>query len=187
MAVATKRRTTRAKAEPPIAGVAAGSLGTAANLDDTQVLRTEDLKAAAASPGWLDDDAQPAGPAGDLIPPDELALLQTGAVSTTAPGSPDRAATPRPAAAARKRRNAPALAGIAALVVLLLIAGFGILSQLDLGIATGAGYSTGTPTHEPRTSAPAPKPEAGKGGGGGHASKGCHGHGHGGGCRGGED
>jgi hypothetical protein len=89
--------------------------------------------------------------------------------------------------AARNRRNGPALVGIAALVVLLLVAGFGIFSQLDLGIATGAGHSTAAPTQELPTSAPAPRPKADKGGGGGHAPKGCHGHGHGGGCGGGED
>jgi len=91
--VTRKRSNANAEPEPnadaPITGVAAGGLGTAAILDDTQVLRTEDLQAAAAaSPGWLDDEAAPAPSAPDLIPPDELALLQTAQNQTPVPPPP---------------------------------------------------------------------------------------------------
>ena len=218
----------RAKATPdpeaPITGVAAGSLGTAANLDDTQVLRTEDLGAAA--PDWLDDDSPVAGDE-SAVPPEELALLQTAefapadargdratarsvAAAEPAASSAPLAATaspppvaapstpaasqlprdarrPRPAAATAgapiwRNRSTPALAGVAALFVLLLIAGSGLLSQLDLGIGTGGEpVATANPLIE---AAPSPTPEpkeqkAGKGK--------CHGHGHGDNCQGGED
>ena len=53
------RKPTRSKAATPITGVAAGNLGTAANLDDTQVLKAQDLEPLA--PPWLDDDAAVCG------------------------------------------------------------------------------------------------------------------------------
>jgi hypothetical protein len=215
----TRKRTKAVPApDAPITGVAAGSLGTAANLDDTQVLRTEDLQAAA--PDWLDDDA-PALPAEhDPIPSDELALLQTAQVAT--PDVPARAAaaTPgaataeravpaaavaepvvaarprarprgqprRPVAAAGtatsswRRRSAPALAGVAALLVLLLIAGSGLFSQLDLGIGAGPTQPVAS-AKSPIQAAPSPKPKPREDKGGGHGK--CDGHGHD--CEGNED
>src|SRR2546430_1976194 len=53
---------TEASPDAPITGVASGSLGTAANLDDTQVMRTADLERAVAEltvPAWLTDDPPP--------------------------------------------------------------------------------------------------------------------------------
>jgi len=231
--VPSKRSSATPKPDPPITGVATGSLGTAANLEDTQVLRTEDLRAAAAEAGWLSED-EPVGPAGfagvtaaDVIPPDELALLLTpphepakrasasrrATAVAAAPTAPARAA-PTPAARepaaptavapsappalaasapdtvaaaptaavtgsapSRHRRNVPALAGVVAFVALLLIAGSGFLSQLDLGLATGPGSSAGVPSDPPPSASPQPKAQAGKGGGG-HGPKGCHGRGH---------
>ena len=219
-----KRAKAAPTAEAPITGVATGSLGTAANLDDTQVLRTEDLNA--AEPGWLEDDA-PVHPAEeDAIPPDELALLQTAQLAT--PNSPartparpeiappDDAAAPagaaiaeeaasaavnsEPVVAARprtrarrptgaaaaatpvwRRRSAPALAGVAALLVLLLIAGSGFLSQLDLGIGAGpAGAAASAGVLIEAAPSPTAAPKEGKGG---HAK--CHGRGHN--CQGNED
>jgi len=83
----------------------------------------------------------------------------------------------------------PALAGVAAFVVLLLIAGSGLLSELDLGVGAGPAGPVGPAASEnalteaaPSASAE-PKGEPGKGGGHGK----CHGHGHGKSCQGGGD
>jgi len=200
--VTSKRTKAKPTAEPPITGVAGGSLGTAANLDDTQVLATEDLKAAA--PAWLDDDAP--GVAGEppaSVPPVPLAapvetpaprkatvaLVATPPASAPPASAPPASAPPASAPLAqpvavrpstRSRRSMPALAGVAALVLLLLVAGSGFLSQLDLGLGTGPagpGATAGalveaqaSPTAEPK--------EAGKGNGK------CHGKGRGNHCGG---
>ena len=57
--------------DAPITGVASGSLGTAANLDDTQVMRTADLERAAAEsalPAWLTNDPPPLPPVEEHLP-----------------------------------------------------------------------------------------------------------------------
>jgi len=204
--VTRKRSTANAPAETPITGVATGNLGTAANLDDTQVLRTEDLQAAAAAT-WLDDEGPPVAPASGVIPPAELELLRTAPNRTAAPPTPVEPA-PAPArpeaprapvvatgtqtsavAASRpsaQRRNVPALAGVAALIVLLLIAGSGFLSRLDLGVGAGPAGPAGPDASANALIEAAPSPSAepkidpGKGGGRGK----CHGHGHGKNCQG---
>jgi hypothetical protein len=192
----------RAKAAPtteaPITGVATGSLGTAANLDDTQVLRTEDLKAAA--PGWLDDHASVLPEDQDPIAPDDLAMLQTAQLATPKASARPAAATAEPVVAARprtrarsatgaagaatpiwRRRSAPALAGVAALLVLLLIAGSGFLSQIDLGVGAGpAGPGASAGALIDAAPSPTAAPKEGKGG---HGK--CHGRGHN--CQGNED
>jgi hypothetical protein len=195
----TRRRRATPRAETPISGVAAGNLGTAANLFDTQLLRSEDLEAAA--PGWLEDDGPAVAEEADAIPPDEQALLHTRA--TGVPPAPARAsaapaqAAPAQAARApepelvkpvktqprRRSRSVPALAGVAALFVLLLIAGTGILSQLDLGSGARADPSAGGKTLVEVAPSPTPKPR--KQAGGDHGK--CDGHGHGKKCPGGED
>ena len=201
--VTSKR--TRSKKAAPITGVAGGSLGTAANLDETQVLSTADLKAAA--PAWLDDDAPERAAPPDVMPPEDLAAL--GAPSEAPPVATAGAAAVRKAqpeaapptvaapvvpavvhAAPRVRpqgrsaeqapsRRVPALAGMAALVILVLVAGAGLLSQLDLG-AAGAPTTAPvvvSPTGEPTLATAAPRQEqAGKGKG--H----CKGKGHGNNC-----
>ena len=170
----SKRRNAKPKADPPITGVATGSLGTAANLDDTQVLRTEDLRAAAAEAGRLEED----GPAA-AADPVAAAEQAAAAPMVAAPAASAVTAAVRPSPTSGRRRNVPALAGVVAFVVLLLIAGAGFLSQLDLGTATGPGFPAGPSTAPPPSATPAPNPQAGKGGGGaGHGPKGCHGHGH---------
>ena len=79
-----------------------------------------------------------------------------------------------------RSRRTPALAGVAALVVLLLIAGSGFLSQLDLGAGAGP-YASANALIEVMPSAMAePTQRADKGGGKGK----CHGHGN---CQGNED
>jgi hypothetical protein len=186
------RRPSTSSGEPdaPITGVAAGSLGTAANLDDTQVMRTEDLKAAA--PDGLEDAGAAVArePAAD--PPEERAPLQAPPQATPAePVAPvkmpvsraaavaqprETAARPRPAAvdsSTRSRRSMPALAGVAALVLLLLIAGSGFLSQLDLGSGTGPAPASSANALIEAAPSPTPAPKEGKGGSGK-----CHGRGH---------
>ncbi len=46
-----------------VTGVASGSLGTGANLDDTQVMRTSDLDEPEASPGALSESVASVDPA----------------------------------------------------------------------------------------------------------------------------
>jgi hypothetical protein len=162
----TRKRSKR-KAGPAITGVASGSLGTAANLDETQVLRTADLRAAA--PQWFDD-----GEADDEAPSD---------VVLPAP-APIVAATVQPRSGARTGRapwrrsitgRTPALVGAAAVAILLLVAGAGFLSQLDLGSSSGPG-GPGQPSFGFAIEAPpsaSPEPGSGKG----HGN--CKGKGHG--------
>jgi len=210
--VTRKRSKRKTNGDAPITGVASGGLGTAANLDDTQVLSTADLQAAA--PMWLDEPDPAAAQQPDVLPPEDLAALQTApihlATPTPEPAEPtiavpvkasgavpvQRAVTSaverRGSAAAqgegsarRRGRSAPALAGVIAVVVLLLVAGAGFVSQLDLGIANvpagGPASSAAAPTSTP-VATQAPKEEKGKGHGG------CRGHGHGNDCGGsGED
>lgn len=213
----TKRRNAKAKSEVSITGVAAGSLGTAANLDDTKVMRTKDLEAAAAA--WLDDDAAQVASeppesdpqASDAIPPEELAPRQTGTrqaakarprptvepVAASAAGSAAGSAAAvglgqRPRQMPRQRQavtqsdpvhapvlwrrnpSVPALAGVAALFVLLLIAGSGFFSQLDLGTQAGPGPQASANTLIEAAPLPTAEPtDAAKG----HGK--CHGRGHG--------
>lgn len=168
-------------AEAPITGVAAGSLGTAANLDDTQVMRTDELKAAAT--GWSDDEVSAVAPEPAAVPQEEPATLQaTPAAEPAEPEAPVKTPASRAAvqSSTRSRRSMPALAGVAALVLLLLIAGSGFLSQLDLGGGTGpAPAASGNALIEAAPSA-TPAPKEGKGGSGK-----CHGRGHN--CQGNED
>jgi hypothetical protein len=215
--VTRKRSKRKTNGDAPITGVASGGLGTAANLDDTQVLSTADLQAAA--PAWLDEPDPAATAQPDVLPPDELAALQTAPVPV-APPKPERKPEPAPATiavavkaktAARVRsvraapaqksgsasvqrqgspphggRSMPALAGVVAVAVLLLVAGAGFLSQLDLGLAgvpAGGPASSTAPTATAPAATPEPKQEKGKGAGNG----GCRGHGHGNDCGGAED
>src|SRR6185436_11268492 len=99
MWVTRKRSTAKGPAEAPITGVASGSLGTAANLDDTQVLRTADLQAAAAAPPPVEPAAAHAEPARAPTQP-----AAPGA-SVVARGTPT---APVPASAPSSRpRNVP--------------------------------------------------------------------------------
>ena len=199
----TRRRSKRkTNGDAPITGVASGGLGTAANLDDTQVLSTADLQAAA--PMWLDEPDPAAAQQPDVLPPEDLAALQkapiplatptpepaeptiavpvkaTGAVpvqraSTSPVQRRGSSAAEREGSGPRRGRSAPALAGVIAVVVLLLVAGAGFVSQLDLGIANlpggGPTSSAAAPTATPAATE-APKQEKGKR----HGD--CRGHGH---------
>jgi hypothetical protein len=155
--VTTKRK--RSSAAAPITGVATGNLGTAANLDDTQVFKTADLDA--QTPGWLDDD----GPSAAVAP----------APAYEAP--PARPASPRTSqrqrSGQRDRGRNLALIGAGALAMLVLLAGGGILSQLDLG-ASGvepSGPAFGITTEPSPAATAEPQAEGGKG----HGHDGCRG------------
>ena len=187
MWVSSKRRITKRKAEPPITGVAAGSLGTAANLDDTQVIRTEDLHAAAAAPVAAPPESTSAASAPRASTP------VSAAVASAPPGpraAPRQRPRPRPRSQPQPQprplrqsttRPRLALAGAGGFAALLLIAGAGFFSQLDLGIAAVPTIPGAAPTAAPAAGTPAPKPQAGK------SHRGCHGHGHGNDCQGNED
>ena len=184
MRVPTKRRTAKPKPDAPITGVATGSLGTAANLDDTQVMRTADLQAAAS--GWLDDDSAVAADDHEAPVPLEAAVPPQAAPPRPRPKPAAKPSRPRRATVAAgpslwRNRSGPRLAAVAAFVVLLLFAGSGFLSQLDLGVGAGSEATPqnavvdAAPTSRPAPT-PAPKePRHGK----------CHGRGHN--CQGNED
>ena len=184
-----KRAKAAPTAEAPITGVATGNLGTAANLDDTQVLRTEDLNAAA--PGWLEGDAPVLPAEEDAVPlesAEEAAPAAANSEPVVAARPRTRARRPRGAAPAAtpiwRRRSALALAGVAALLVLLLVAGSGFFSQLDLGIGAGPAGPAGPAASAGALIEAAPSPTAApKEGKGGHGK--CHGRGHN--CQGNED
>lgn len=198
---------TKPKKDAPITGVASGSLGTGTNLDETQVIRIADLKAAA--PTWLDDDAPDPAMHSDVIPPEDLALLgaskampprapaaagpavdagRTAATPVVAtpvvatPVQPRPAIQPRPPEEGRPttNRRVPALAGFAAFLVLVFVAGVGLSSQLDLSsLGASETFQPGIPTFEAAVEAsPAAtlEPLAAKG----HGK--CKGKGHGNGC-----
>jgi hypothetical protein len=145
--VTSKR--TKSKAPALITGVASGSLGTAANLDETQVLRTADLEAAALP--WLDEhvpgpDAEPeVGPRPAAAP-----IGPTAPVVATTPQARPRIQPQSPQPGRRSaNRRVPALAGAAVVLALLVVAGAGFFSRLDLGSAGGTGADqSGGPSFE---------------------------------------
>ena len=159
----TKRK--RSNEAAPVTGVATGSLGTAANLDDTQVLRMEELEA--TGPPRMSDEPAPAAhpPVMTPAPQQDVTPVRPGA---TARG---RSRSGQPT----DRRRGMALVGMGALATLFVLGGAGILSQLDLR-AIGTEPSTpalGVTTAPPPTAAVTPEPReaAGKGKGS------CHGNG----------
>jgi hypothetical protein len=175
--------------DAPITGVASGSLGTAANLDDTQVMRTADLQRAAAEiamPAWLTDDAPPlhdepdawasgsaVEPVSDQhdVPPRERVQPRESVQSRA------RAkAGPQPRGGVNVSRRTSALAGAAAGALLVLLAGAALLGNAGaLTPNSGAGQGPlaessfepfATPSAEPTKDA-----------------KGCHGKGKDNGCK----
>jgi len=152
-----------------ITGVASGGLGTGTNLDETQVFSTEELRAAALPP-----------PESSPRPKPEPPSVAGSVNSDSSPGN----------AAVGPTRRLPFLAGAVVLVILVAVAGYGMISQLDLGAAAAPGPisspSTVGQTAAPGATPSAPRQEAGRGGaiGGNRGNKGCHGNGHGNGCGG---
>jgi hypothetical protein len=193
--VSDRRSKQTRESDAPITGVAAGGLGTAANLDDTQVMKTADLEAAA--PAWLASELpqagqEPAAPPPADIQPEQAAPPPADLEPEPAPTMAVSPALPARRSQTRSRngvlsgrsRSLPALAGVVAVIMLLVVAGAGFFSQLDLGNAANlpAGASAAAPTATGVAATQAPK--APKDRGGGHG--GCRGHGHGNDCGGGD-
>ena len=180
----------------PITGVASGSLGTGANLDDTQVMRTADLQRAAAEmvvPAWLTDDAPP-------LPDEQDAWAGEGAVAPAAAASepaaaaravrarehmrppervrPQEPAEPRQRAAAGVggSRRTSALAGAVVGALLVLLVGAAMLGAMG---GFGSNFGGGGQPLADATEAPAMVPTAAPT----KVPKDCHGKGKGNDCK----
>lgn len=164
----------------PVTGVASGGFGTAANLEETQVLRTANLEAFQALEAERSLTPEP----GEAASPGEPVVRVAAApIVASQPTAPPDAATPvafAPApvhavAAARTRStrttsNPKLFAGMAGVlaVVLVVLAGLAILTTNGNSLAGpgGAPPAAGsTPTAEPATADP---DTGGSGGGKGH-------------------
>jgi hypothetical protein len=176
------------KPDAPITGVASGSLGTAANLDDTQVMRTADLERAAAEsavPAWLTDDAPPLPDEQDAW--DDEAAVEPAPVTRAVPArehvQPPERVRPRSPVKPRPRggsnrggRLTSALAGAVAGALLVLVAGAALLGAMG---AFGTNPATGGPPFADATETPAAMPTAEPT----KAPKDCHGKGKGNDCK----
>jgi hypothetical protein len=170
----TRRRSRGAKPDAPITGVAGGSLGTAANLDDTQVFSTAELLAAAPETAPEAPVAAPAvAPAAHEAVPDAATLE-----SAPTAAYPVQVSAVRAAARDRRREThrLPAMAGLVVVLVLALVAGAGILSTLDFGAADLPALNQPSSEVGPTAPPATPKPK-GKEGKEGKGHGGCHGHG----------
>ena len=165
---------TEASPDAPITGVASGSLGTAANLDDTQVMRTADLERAVAEltvPAWLTDD-----------PPPLPSVLEQARGRALDPKpehvQPRQRVKPalRAGSSASGGRRTSVLAGAVAGALLVLVVGAAMLGATG---GFGANPAAGGPALGDPTQAPVatPSPEPSKEG------KGCHGKGKGNDCK----
>ena len=167
-------------------GVASGGIGTGANLDDTQVFRTEDLAEAAASPP--EPPASAAPQAG--VPVSAASAPVAEPIARPVPVAPVRP-TVVPRGTSANRRPGRGLAGLLA-AALVVLAGVAFMFTRDDG-ALGAGQAI------PSAAASATAaPDANAGGGGGNdpgddggngkdKDKPCNGNGRGKGCEGDDD
>jgi hypothetical protein len=167
--------------------VASGSLGTGANLDDTQVMRTADLQraaTAAAVPAWLTDDAPPLSDEADAWPDEHV--VDPAPVARAVPArdhvQPPERVQPREPVKPRQRavangggRRTSALAGAVVGALLVLVAGAALLGAMG---AFGTNPATGGAPFADATEAPAvPTAEPTK------EPKDCHGKGKGNDCK----
>lgn len=164
-----------------VTGVASGGLGTAANLEDTQLWDLDDLRPS----DMPEPEPQPSRtlvPSPTLLPvspPLAPALTPMQRVQPIAEG-PSMPAAPR-----GQRRTGLIAAG--AVGILVLAGALALRDGLPGGAITGPSNAAGAfPSTAPiATGAPAktavPKPASGGGGGNGHGSAGGNGNGHGGG------
>lgn len=179
-------------------GVASGGLGTGANLDDTQVFRTEDLASAPAvavdppvGPAERDLAAQHANAAEPAVPPaaaPPVAALPVEPVQheplpvAPVPSAPVQASISSRRTSAGQQRGR----GIAGLLAAALVVLAGVAFVVSRDNTLGAGQTV------PSAAAPAPaNPDGSNLGGGGGADnpgkgkdkdKDCHGNGRGNGC-----
>jgi len=178
-APATNEASQTANLDAPITGVASGSLGTAANLDDTQVMRTADLQRAAAEvavPAWLTDDAPPL--------PEEPEAWAAEPISARQHVQPPERVEPREPVKPRRRaapgtggdRRRTALAGAVAGAFLVLVVGAAMLGAMG---GFGTNPAAGEPPLADATQAPLAMPTAEPT----REPKGCHGKGKGNDCK----
>src|SRR5688572_21582763 len=145
-----------------VTGVASGGLGTAANLEDTQVLRNEDLAEAAASQAEPVEPAAPPAPA-----PGSVALQPSPPVArpTVAPVPP---APVRPTVVPRRtspsRPPGRGLAGLLAAALIVLAGVAFVVSRDDNTLGAGQAVPSAA---APATAAPDANADGGKGGGDG--------------------
>lgn len=169
--------------------MASGNLGTGANLDDTQVMRTADLQRAAAEaavPAWLTDDARPLPDEADAWTDEPV--VEPAPVARAVPGrdhaSPPERVQPREPVKPRQRagssrgggRRTSALAGAVAGALLVLVAGAAMLGAMG---AFGTNPATGGAPLADATEAPTAMPTAEPT----KEPKGCHGRGKGNDCK----
>jgi hypothetical protein len=156
-------------AEPPISGVAVGGLGTASNLDDTQVMRAAELERASAQAGvsaWLADETAASEPL-EAPPRRRVSALQR--------------VTATPRVRINLDRRTSAFAGAAAALILVL-GGTALLGAVGNPMTAPAlGQDASFDTFAPLADASfppvaTPTAETQKHG------KGCNGKGHGPGC-----
>ncbi len=189
----------------PVTGVATGGLGTGANLEDTQVFRTEDLGPAQAAdadppagPAEHDLAAQHADPAEPAVPPPAvppMAALPVEPVQrepvplAPAPSGPVQATvSPRRASIGQQRGR-----GIAGLLAAALVVLTGVAFMVSRDDNTLGAGQTAPSAEAPATANPDGNNTGGGGGGDDPGKgkdkdndKGCHGNGRGNGCGGGD-
>jgi hypothetical protein len=176
-----------------VTGVASGGLGTAANLEDTQLWDLDDLGlpeeaptpepvvAAATAPTPPARARVSASPAAPVI-----ATAPAVAVVPRAPAAAPIATVPVARAPRGERRTGPLAAAAIGIIVLATV--LALRDGLPGGAASGSGDAAGAFPSVPAVSTPAPKvtpaPKAesggGKGGGGNGHGNGGKGNGHGG-------
>lgn len=144
----------------PVTGVARGGIGTAANLEETQVLRTEELRswAAAAEEGHratedpLPEPAPATSPAHTESPaadqPEEAPVSTPVAVAVVA-AARSRRSTPSPGRSSR-------FAGLAGVLAVLFV----VLAGVALVVSGGDGPGFGTGPAADATSSAAPAAES---------------------------
>jgi hypothetical protein len=199
-----KRRSNAAPAEPAaVTGVASGGLGTAANLEDTQLWDLEELRA----PGQVPDPEPkiaaevpraPAKAQADAAAPAAAPAATAARANapvrkpraTRSPSRSERAIVqepqPLPASVVRprggQRRTAPIAA--AAIGILVLATVLALRDGLPGGTTRGSGDAAGAFPSVPSIATSAPKatakPDAGSGGGHGNGGGKGNGKGHGG-------
>lgn len=159
-----------------VTGVAAGGLGTGANLEDTQVFRTEDLAAPAAE--TAEPQESPAVPTAKPVPVPVASASVAEPIPAPVPSAPVRP-TVVPPGASSNRQPGRGLAGLLAAALVVLAGVAFVVSRGDNTL--GAGQTV------PSAAAPATERPDGAGtgdggngdGGGKDKGKSCNGNGNG--------
>ena len=144
-----------------VTGIAYGGLGTAANLDDTQLWSLEDLREPQPEPEPEHErEFAPAAAAESAAPP------VRAAVAVAAPARP--LAPPRVVAATSRGRPRRGVLAAAAVGILALAAFLAMRDGLPGGAGTRKGDAAGAFPSVPAVSTIAPAPTAAPAGGNGH-------------------